>query len=265
MSIQENILISRVDIWTLLSELSPAIVIGLKNPLIGLPRDDAQIKRVNSLHNLLAKDLIEETPANGVVQIKNENLIKVLNSIVNPKHSVLVTTGGAQRKQKTKTFHYDNQNIVVSLEEIGADVIIAEDTDEIVSEHITSPFNYEEYRQLNTTSLAPIELMESQINKIRDLMHIDEDQVALEILRDAKVNEAMVNPLLYALNKPDIKMGIAVFTNRNQTGYPVKPLGVLAQGNYLWTIEASNQKQDTAIIKHVSKKNLLNRITTILP
>ena len=191
---------------------------------------------------------------------------RLLLVITHPKHSVLVTLSNKQTPPHTKAFHYDEQNNVVSLEEIGEELILAEGAKEIVLEHITSPFSHREYEQSNITSLDPIELLESQINNIRELMQNAEEHEALETLKEANVNnEVVARYLLLALHKPDTNMGIAVFANRNQTGYPVKPLGILTQGNHLWTVEASNHKQNTVIIRHVSREKLFSRIATLLP
>jgi hypothetical protein len=265
MNIKFQLRLARIDLWVMLERLGPTIFIGIEDPTKGLQNREIEHLREKSLKRLFERGVIEKVDGGSKFIINNLDTLDLLGTVLNPAHSVLVSVIKDHCQPKTNTFHYGNKETIISVEQLDEDdILLSHCVREQVSEHVVSLFADCEFEQM-TDDLIPLEFHQSAWNNILELMQNHKEQDALNILLETSVKGFMAKSLLLAIYKPDINMGIAVFANRNQTGYPVKPLGILAHGKYLWTIEASNQKQDTVIIKHVSKENLLNRITTLLP
>ena len=256
---------SNDELCSLLGLLGPSVVIGMANPFAGMSPNIIARNRDYSIRSLINKGLIYKIQSTNGLQIKSRKLISILKIISYPKHSVLVTTNTHQGSPRTRTFHYSEKNEIYSIEEVETgEMLISGSTQKQVYELLASPFSKRVFMRPDDVQF-PVELYEIKINSIRELVQRNKEKDALKILLHTGVNESTAGDVLYALCKPDINIGIAVFSNRNEIGRRVRPFGVVAYGKYLWTIEASNQKPDTAILRQASKDKLFERFELMLP
>jgi hypothetical protein len=266
MSGQSDFIIPKSEFCALLGEFGPSIVIGLMVPIQGPKSRDAAITMGgNSIRRLTQLGIIDNSwPRQG--SPKNKLFHSILKSISHPMHTVLVTLGINDAKEKTRTFHYNQEKSVVSVEELTSkDISISMLRPHQAVEFINSTFA-EETILATAEGSAPLELRESLVRSVRALVQNKESKSALKALIGAGIPETLAGELLAALTKPKVRMGIAVFLNRNQSGHPVRSIGMLAdRKQHAWTVEASNRESNAAVIRQVSKVSLFERIKTILP
>lgn len=257
-------LIPYTELWTLLVSFSPSIVIGLEDPTRGMTQEFFIPKRELAINSLIAKGIIEEQGFKGTIKIKDQNIHKALEVIAHPEHSVLVGLDLNNSQQKVKTFHYDKKNVIISIEEKDSQVLLSSWRAKQVDEYLKAPFTKKVY-VMPEDMIYPIEISEVFINKIKKMMEAKDKKNALNVLRDIGIQESTATDILLGLCTPEIRMGIAFFSNRSEIGRPVRSLGVLAHEKFLWTIEASNQKPDNVILRQVSKGKLFERLSLTLP
>ncbi|MDK2977640.1 MAG: hypothetical protein PWP52_354 [Bacteroidales bacterium] len=250
------------DLFVLMEFFGPSVQIGLENPFAGLSIPEKDALRKDSLRRLNEQKVIFYPQLSNIPQLKDKNLVKILEIIAHPKHSLLISSEADQ--PETRTFHYGDNEDVVSVQQENKNVVINTCSSEQVFQYITSKLDFSENDQ-STQRYDPIELDEKLVNQVKELFQKNDMRSALDLLKDAGVKESLVEPLANALCKSDINLGLVVFPNRSRSDSPVKPLGILRKGDYLWTVEASNLDNHTAIIKCVSKQKLLDRIHSILP
>ncbi len=255
--------LSRLELWLLLSKFGPAIVFGLEDPTRGLSPNALAEANATVLKGLLTRGIVANTSPDGNFDIKDNGLLAVLETIAHPQHSVLIGLRSEEGK-KMSTFHYGDQNQVILIEALTEDqILLSPCQKQQVSAWVMTPFEKKVFMQ--SGDAQPIELDESTIQAIVAMMQKKEEKEALSYLEHRGVPVGLANDMMLALYKPEISLVLAVFANRDDGVQPANPLSVAACGKYLWLMEPANRKEDTVILRQISKERLFERFSYLLP
>ncbi len=253
--------LSRFELWFLFHLSGEGIVLGFKDPTIGMLTEEISEKIVATKRNLLKHEIISDND-HGEIKIQPE-IKEILKSILTSQHSVIVHQRIGNTNITTRTIFFNFQSIVVLENIIGDNYRLTKfknitDVKSLIMEYINDIVYMNKYHcdfNIQVDDLEQIRIILSTPNHFSDALNMPNTlkKKDLNLFRDT------IQSQIYAAS-------IIVYNNlqKHETKIP-KGFSIIACDKYLWLLEIVDFKEKIARIYNVTKDQLANRIDLILP
>lgn len=259
----ETLRLSQTELWFLLLQFGPGVVLGFKDPTQGL-----LAKEINELGNQCFNSLHQRNLVQGIYpnQLRMDPKVsELIKGIHRPLHTVVCA---AQQEPTAPTivcaYHYTVHSIIL-LQEIGARMYNVSKTRSwgAIRQFLIAPFKDE---LPNADQGAPYRVSIEKLDVLRNSLAHGDNNSAQILLKDSGLESEDLTALLSALKNSQLKMSLLVFYHRQDPERQItKGFSVLAHERRIWLLELVGTQSDVASIRTISRGKLVERIRNILP
>lgn len=261
--IKSEFVLSSYELWYLLSLNSPATVIGFKNPMLGMLKDDLfpLIQETSML--LMDKDIIYVDSNNQIAINKPYSVL--VSALTNAHSSILVGyRKQGTRQDLTKSFNLSNDNAVF-LDETPDGSSYRLQTVRSKSELldlIFLPFNDMMFWGPDTEAIY---YSQDNLSKVYNLLDMKDFEGVESLLAEIDGDKRSVTNFLETLRKIKIKFSFVNFINRNDPQHgDVIGFSVIGGEQYIWLLEIIDKNGLTRISK-TTLKDVKNKANSLIP
>jgi hypothetical protein len=255
--------LTRYELWYLISLISPATVIGFRNPTAGMLVEDMFPLMQEASFSLLDKDLIY-ADSNSQIKIKKD-LERLIYAVALPQHTVLVVFRlENNNKEIIRSFNFQSEQVVL-LEELVDDSssLCKIETNLDMLSLVTEPFLDKVFWAPDTD---PLYFSEEEITTIQQLADRSETIEIQKHVETAKGDEQSKIHLLETLQRPLVRYSCIRFSDRNDPKKnAVDGFSVLAGEHYVWILEIIDETENTVRVSKITLKDLNKKTESLFP
>lgn len=251
------------ELWYLISLVSPATVIGFRNPMTGMLVEDMFPLVQEASFSLLDKDLIYADSSNQI-KIKDD-IGHLINVITKPQHTYLIALRiNHDQKEMVRSFNFQEKHAVL-LEELADSYYSLheiESKDDLLS-RATDPFLDKVFWAPDTD---PLYFSQEEIATIQQLADRSETIEIQKHVETAKGDERSKIHLLETLQRPLVRYSCIRFSDRNDPKKnAVDGFSVLAGEHYVWILEIIDETENTVRVSKITLKDLNKKTESLFP
>lgn len=263
MSNNHIIQLSKYELWQLLSYQAPAVVIGFRNPMLGLLQEDIFPLVQECTLSLIEKKLIEIDINN---QIKlNEKIAPLIQTLTSPEHTLLIGSKlNATKGDIVQSFNFSGNQIVL-LREVDHELYSIQEISsqkELLS-LILEPFSQKIFWAADSDPLYFSQDSMTMMQKSVESGDLNEAKKQIDL---SKGDEQSKAHFWASVQHPAISSSLVWFFNRNNLQKKnVDGFAVIADDRYLWRIDVVDEKDKTVRVSKNTLKELSNVISATMP
>jgi len=240
-----SICLSSQELWCLLSQFAPGVVLGFEDPTRGLLASEVRRLSEQALQRLLARGYVRRVSDQEIAL--DEVVAGMAQALVRPRHTVLATLQTQSADPVLLSYHY-GPGLVVELAapEPGSCRLSALPGREDVLRRLRSLVPDGEYLARRPQRF---ELPEASLREARRLLAAGQADEASGKLRENGLQEDHLQALLPALQFPVYNLAVAVVADRDKPReQSVRGFAVLAGERDLWLMRPHGD-QDAPVVE----------------
>lgn len=258
-----QVLLSKYELWFLLSQKPSTVVIGFQNPMLGMLTEDMFPLIQEASFSLLDRDLIF-ADSNNQIEVKDV-LGSLIHALTVPQHTILVAFRlNNDIKEMVRSFNFEN-NYTALLEEIGdgSYALRKIESKKNLLSLVTEPFSNKIFWSPDTDPLLFSEEEITLMQKSIEASSTDEARIHLETARG---DEQSKIHLLETLQKPSVRFSLVGFMDRNdlRKNY-VNGFSIIAGDRYIWLLEIVDESEKLVRVSKITLKDLNKKLSSIIP
>jgi hypothetical protein len=251
------------ELWFLFKQFNPVQILGIMNPHLGWLVEEIEQADQDALNQLVKRGLVKIEFEN-TFEI-NEPLHKLIKTIVNPSHSLIVQQGTPLSKPPQQYIHFCEENIVSHIEEeAGKHLIMTiRDQDALL-----------EYLGLNGINTGkdkptgnPFNIEEEILYKAAEEYAKGNNQAGEDILNKSCMKKEDIRSLHEALSNTLMNRSFAAVKNQDKPDKTnVTGFGILQGESNLWILQPVNQLGKSIIhFVPANTQTITEKLKDILP
>jgi hypothetical protein len=255
--------LSQYELWYLLSQQTPVIILGFTDPTQGYLTEDLFPLIQESSQALIDKDYISLNEQNQIVI--NPKIRQLLTTITSPKHTIVIGCKLDEgEKEEVQSINISNDKVVLLKRQSEHAYILKEIQSRIDLLSIASiPFINKIFYAPDTENL---EMSQDALTDIQDHVQSGDLDKARALLEQVGGDSDSKDHIWMALQNPQIKFSLVGFFNRDDTQKErVDGFSVITDQRYLWMIEEVDENRHLARVSKSTLKMLKNKIDGLIP
>lgn len=227
-----QIILSTDELWFLMSQFSPAYVIGMENPHTGWLIEEIEEADRNAIQALIQKGIVKIIDA-GIIDI-DDTIASLIRGCTHPEHSLIVNVSNEKGNAGlTRYIHFANGLIIehVEIEAGRHQLSLLKNRNAILTQ-------FKENLRLDSKTKGTIDsflILEELLYKVTNLCSQGDGEKGKALLQKSDLEPVHATALADALENPVANASFVIICNQNDPSTQhVGGFGILESEKQLW-------------------------------